>query len=891
MSLEAYSLNPSKIPEVVRLYRGHIVKLVMTCGHGQCTSAAEGVAIELLNKMFNIEIKEKAISSIMTKYKALNKSKSRARGVERLTKFYAVKFSDVTPKTIKECHADCSRHRLAFNDGLQVRISELETQNKELKKTLESFETRLVAARRRLGKWRVKCHRALKAKKELRSKLSDACHISKRQVYQLTKHKVKLAAAQKTQRQAQRAQQKELQMKTQSINWNLIEYDLKLRLLEDGLNELKSNRKSVFITKSDGKYVDAIRKSVYYCSRKQVPISSISKVIWYLSKQLFGCEVFPLPSTGTIARITSEMRDLSMTQAVESILQTKYVNLGWDATSIASKHVNEVHVNTDNGPFLLDVGILAGGTTADYTGHIQSAIEEAIRAYCKVVPKTFENVLTDIKSRICSTISDRAAVNHSVAKELENYLGHDTLELHCNVHPLDSLSIAFRKLSKAFEMANAVSGAADGSDSILTRIVSNISKMRYRRDKGDSNSMRAFFELKNLDKGLIIRYIGNRFHVLFLLCASIYFLRSELIVFLESYCSKDAKYRSEILADLSLEFIVMEMQVAGLVGKTITGPWVNCLSRKSSLNNLDCCALLQTVAANLRKLIVAPNMLWDRKYNVFELGDTIEDPVHDFLCKEQPTKVALEFASQTANEFLIVIERQASRYLVGGELALLNNDIKAYATNATADNMVAESILGFTDYAMRRSPNASESSIASKTMFVINNTVDYLDDLTPDILAKAVKHARCSKQRSLVDSAKVSEKIKSRLELKGQQQANIKHKRLIEDVRTFMSDPQSFAAQILDLGLAISQELIDQSLDLIARPDNLLDKNLIWVWNECGSDVSYNYRIMKCKKEASEVRFVAAYWEAESSFDVAETTDFTLDCLIAALLAGDLWLV
>ena len=44
----------------------------------------------------------------------------------------------------------------------------------------------------------------------------------------------------------------------------------------------------------------------------------------------------------------------------------------------------------------------------------------------------------DIRSRITSTLSDRAAVNKKVNAKLCEVLGRDLLDLSCNVHPLDS---------------------------------------------------------------------------------------------------------------------------------------------------------------------------------------------------------------------------------------------------------------------------------------------------------------------------------------------------------------------------------------------------------------------------------------------------------------------
>ena len=59
-----------------------------------------------------------------------------------------------------------------------------------------------------------------------------------------------------------------------------------------------------------------------------------------------------------------EMGILALEQAVEAILDSKYVNLCWDATSVDCQHINEIHVNTNSGSYSLSVQQLAGGPLA-----------------------------------------------------------------------------------------------------------------------------------------------------------------------------------------------------------------------------------------------------------------------------------------------------------------------------------------------------------------------------------------------------------------------------------------------------------------------------------------------------------------------------------------------
>lgn len=632
----AYAINDNV--QLSYIAQGHIVSIAKKLKLGlknQCTMTA---VVSFLTDKFGIVTTEGAILSIIKEYQRLCKSNSTANGARRLLEFYALRFADVVILSAVSSASSSATVGIGVPYKTTAaqraaraacRVSDLESQRAARVNNLESenamLKIRSSKTRTRLRYWRDKCRRTEKRFEEMRSQVKT---LGKKLLKNPTKvsvltRRLKAAVAKKLEMNNDlKSLQKRHQLEMADMTATITEYDSKLCILHEEIVKLQNkNMPMQFVTKTNsGKYVDSIRKSVYFCTRKQVPIASVSCVIGYLSKQLFGFDLSPLPSTGSVFNMTNEMRVLSMVQAADAVLKSQYVNLGWDATSIDAKHVNEVHVNTDSGSFLLDVGVLAGGTAADYMGHIQHAIEETVRAYCEVVPlREFDDVLADIKTRVTSAISDRAIVNHSVIKELEKYLGHEIIELNCNVHPLDSLSAAFRKLSKLFEQEHGIQATPYYSDSILVRVVLNVSKMRFKQGKGDPNGMRAFFELKNIDRQLIVRYIGNRFHVLFQLCESIYFLRPDLVDYLETYCSKNAKYRSDILSDLSLEFVLMEMQVGGLLGKTITGPWMKCLYRNSSLNNLGSCALLQTVVEHLRQLVATPRLLWDRECNGFGL--------------------------------------------------------------------------------------------------------------------------------------------------------------------------------------------------------------------------------------------------------------------------------
>ena len=112
-----------------------------------------------------------------------------------------------------------------------------------------------------------------------------------------------------------------------------------------------------------------------------------------------------------------------------------------------------------------------------------------------------------------------------------------------------------------------------GAESVLVKIIHNITKLKFK-ENGDPSGIRAFFKANNLDSKLLVRLVGNRFHVLFELAGNIYFIRSQLKNYIRDCCGE--AYRQQIAH--YLDIVEIEIVVCGLFGKCLTGPWMTVLS-------------------------------------------------------------------------------------------------------------------------------------------------------------------------------------------------------------------------------------------------------------------------------------------------------------------------
>ncbi|KAF6031577.1 hypothetical protein EB796_010127 [Bugula neritina] len=190
-----------------------------------------------------------------------------------------------------------------------------------------------------------------------------------------------------------------------------------------------------------------------------------------------------------------------------------------------------------------------------------------------------------------------------------------------------------------------------------------------------------------------------------------------------------------------LDKVQDELLVGGLFGKCLTGPWMTCLYRQSSISNLESGKILNQALKNLSQLTGAPQLLWETGFSCFEVGACSDNPVGTYLRALPQTTFALALAKQAAESFQKVIET-ADQISKGGDLYDLPPERVLLSTNAPADNMVSESNLGLADYLHRRAANASDSYIVAKVAYATNGTAQWLEGLEAHALYHVVGKSR-----------------------------------------------------------------------------------------------------------------------------------------------------
>ena len=101
-----------------------------------------------------------------------------------------------------------------------------------------------------------------------------------------------------------------------------------------------------------------------------------------------------------------------------------------------------------------------------------------------------------------------------------------------------------------------------------------MSKMHYKQGKGDPVGFKQFMRQENIKPSTIVRYVGSRLHVLFHLAGIFFFLRGKLLHYLKCICNNRTSLRTGLMKELQNDAIVVQLRALGLLGKLLSGPWM-----------------------------------------------------------------------------------------------------------------------------------------------------------------------------------------------------------------------------------------------------------------------------------------------------------------------------
>ena len=253
-------------------------------------------------------------------------------------------------------------------------------------------------------------------------------------------------------------------------------------------------------------------------------------------------------------------------------------------------------------------------------------------------------------------------------------------------------------------------------------------KMRYKQGKGDPAGFKMFMRQENIKPSMIVRYVGNRFHVLFHLAGVLYLLRDKLMMYLENVCHNTTTLRTALIQDLKNRTIILELRALGLIGKLVTRPWMKHFYASQHMTNLDIVPAINMCMNNLNLLRANPSIALIIKTDIF--GSILDD---ESVLKHLQESSFSSAEHETFNEIFAlllqgvidVINKQMDDYL-RGELTTLSPSKCCQSKSAPVHNMFSEQTLGLADHQLRLAHNAKIGFIDGKVKATKNKTISWL---------------------------------------------------------------------------------------------------------------------------------------------------------------------
>ena len=642
-------------------------------------------------------------------------------------------------------------------------------------------------------------------------------------------------------------------------------------LLQESIEELKSIECKD--TKADGKtYSSSTRLKVFDCIVNKVPTANIPVLLRQLEKRS-GNELQSVPQRSTVELMARELGAVAELQAAETLLETKNATIGFDATTQEGTHINSIHFTTSKECVAAAIDELPGRTADDYAGHICKSVDSMAETYVYFHEgKNFPDTRTRLISNITNSMTDRCAANHAALRIVGSVWKKNFNELNCHLHPLDSIATACLSTLKQHEESR---GKLFGNDSMAGNIVYQMNRLRYKDGKGDPKGFLTFLERNNLPKGILPRYRGNRLHILFHIAGVLIEHHSALTELLRSGTSLGG-LRSGIYQDFTNEVGKHELQVLGILGRHLTGPWMRKFytSAEKEINHIDGIGVVRDVLVSLQEMLQDPAKILTATTDFFGA----EIVVDGTLLKLRSLPPHPEFSAMMKSclqAVINVLERQYSKYFALD----ITNKLREETASARSHNIDAEEIMGMFSAAQQKSPNATLCFLSSRMRACKNKTVAYLDTLTnerrEEVSRKAVRYGRLQRDRRRKSQKEV------RLEL-------IKRQKQKEQVR---NDAQRKKVEkMLKSGLdATRKEFPDLDYSKQGLTD-LLDgkavgKRICHVWFEEDGLVVYNGLI---RKLYANKYYKVAYWSKSEVLDDATDYNMSMYALAADFLHSDL---
>ena len=565
------------------------------------------------------------------------------------------------------------------------------------------------------------------------------------------------------------------------------------------------------VTFADGRFTDEIREVIMNLVALGVSINKVNDVIHVVMRTLANKKVdqIRLPSDGTKKQIMEEARILAQIQVAEEMLTEGDGVMGnvlhGDGTTKYHRKYQNFQVTTkDNKTLSFGLGEMACGDAASTLQEFTSMVDEITASIAKESDK--EITFAKLMESINSTMSDQGPINPIFNAQLkvmrENLLptaieNWDTLtsseqdelkkmgNFFCKLHLLanfgtetDSYLKEFEQLSlhEEYETNFAFTSSKECGAFRLIRTTCKAYHKRGCDKSGVGDHFESFLQSRGV-KCHLASFVGNRFNIVYHNAAAIYYHRDALKDFYHAWPNQN-NLLSAVNEDLNNKLFLAETRALGMIDKIVTGPFWRIVENVDNIFSIN--PYIKKMNSVLNDWSQDANPLFKgTEMFVKEPGlDYDEDLVHKDVLYEELFRdsgdaefdvMTIQALEHICHGIMIIVERQASEHLVGGEHSLPSDHEKVKYSNVPAHNKASESDFAILDLLIRMKPRANIETLEMITMWYRNKTGDWLHEKSSEEREKLMK-----------DATERSAKAKERLKLKKSQLEKRKLEILVE---------------------------------------------------------------------------------------------------------------
>lgn len=284
----------------------------------------------------------------------------------------------------------------------------------------------------------------------------------------------------------------------------------------------------------------------------------------------------------------------------------------------------------------------------------------------------------------------------------------------------------------------------------------------------------------------------------------------------------------------------VEMQVLGLLGKFLTGPWMTKFytGADDQTDYIKCIEIIKETVQNLKDQLHSPAEFLTRTTDLFGNQLNASDKILEKL--QQPPKDTVMFTQMMESclrAVILVLERQYQQYFV--DTWTVTEKLKQETTSARSHNMDAEELMGMFSALKKKAPNATICYLSCKMRARKNNTVDYLDSLDKEkqelVIRKAVRLGVIQRRKKRKKQGELQEELHKR-------QATKERKRSEQERKVLEKKFEELGADKIE---EVFPELPEEKMSLIKEVlgGRGVGAFICHAWDLGGSRVIFNGKI------------------------------------------------